>query len=168
MLKESYRRSQQIPATRLSGKTNVSRLLIRQSFLTTLCIALYLLTASHATVSDQNVYKVQMTPRISATQEQALDIRSAAGVPAQVCPTNPNDECQTTTRKPPQPVTQRIRKQFPPMTSSDADFPVYDVPRSSCTLKREFLSQERPHVYLLHSDISTVEREIQGMPIPYL
>ena len=54
--KGSYRRSQQIPATRHSGKTNVSRLLIRQSFLTTLCIALYLLTASHATVPDQNGY----------------------------------------------------------------------------------------------------------------
>ena len=53
--KESYRRSQQIPATCHSGKTNVSLLLIRQSFLTTLCIALYLLTASHATVPDQNI-----------------------------------------------------------------------------------------------------------------
>ena len=37
---ESYRRSQQILATRHRGKTNVSRLLIRQSFLTTLCTAL--------------------------------------------------------------------------------------------------------------------------------
>ena len=37
---ESYRRSQQILATRHRGKTNVSRLLIRQSFLTTLCPAL--------------------------------------------------------------------------------------------------------------------------------
>ena len=75
--RESYRRFQQIPATRHSGKTNVSRLLIRQSFLTTLCIALYLLTASHATVSDQNVYKVQMTSRISAVQEHTPDIRSS-------------------------------------------------------------------------------------------
>ena len=33
---ESYRRSQQIPATRHNGKTNVSRLLLLQSFLTTL------------------------------------------------------------------------------------------------------------------------------------
>ena len=106
-----------------------------------------------------------MTSRISATQEQASDIRSAASVPVQVCPTNPkepfkigqvNYESQTM-RKPPQPVQQRITTQFP----------VYDVPRSSRTLKREFLSQERPHVNLLHSDISTVEREIQGMPIPY-
>ena len=74
---KSYRRSQQIPATRHSGKTNVSRLLIRQSFLTTLCIALYLLTASYATVhGTQNVYNVHMSSRISATQEQAFDIRS--------------------------------------------------------------------------------------------
>ena len=111
--RESYRRFQQIPATRHSGKTNVSRLLIRQSFLTTLCIALYLLTASHATVPDQNVYKVQMTTRIPATQEQAFDVRSAASVPVQVCPTNPkepfkigqvNDESQTMI-KPPQPVS---------------------------------------------------------------
>ena len=125
---DSYLRSQQIPATSLSGKTNVSRLLIRQSFLTTLCIALYLLTASHATVPDQDVYKVQMTPRIPATQEQAFDIRSAASVPVQVCPTNPNEphkigevnwrsKSQTTMRDPPQPVKQRIRKQSPPMTS---------------------------------------------------
>ena len=75
--KENYRRFQLIPATRHSGKTNVSRLLIRQSFLTTLCIALYLLTASHATVPDQNVYKVQMTSRISAVQEHTPDIRSS-------------------------------------------------------------------------------------------
>ena len=165
MPQESSCLAQQIPATRHSGKTNVSRLLIRQSLLTTLCIALYLLTASRATVPDQNVYKVQMTPRISTTQEQAFDIRSAASVPVQVCPTNPkepfkigqvNDESQTM-RKPPQPIQQRITTQFP----------VYDVPRSSRTLKREFLSQERPHVNLLHSDISTVEREIQRMPIPY-
>ena len=110
---DTYLRSQQIPATSLSGKTNVSRLLIRQSFLTTLCIALYLLTASHATVPDQNVYKVQMTTRIPATQEQAFDVRSAASVPVQVCPTNPkepfkigqvNDESQTMI-KPPQPVS---------------------------------------------------------------
>ena len=48
-----------------------------------------------------------------------------------------NDESQTM-RKRPQPVKQRITKQFPPMTSSDADFlarPVYDVPRNSSTLK---------------------------------
>ena len=64
---ESCCLAQQIPATRHSGKTNVSRLLIRQSLLTTLCIALYLLTASHATVPDHNVYKVQMTPRIPPT-----------------------------------------------------------------------------------------------------
>ena len=169
--RESYGRFQQIPTSRHSGKTNVSRLLIRRSLLTTLCIALYLLTASHATVSDQNVYKVQITARISATQEQAFDIRSAASVPVQVCPTNPkepykigqaNDESQTTMRKPPQPVTQRITTQFPPMTSSDADFParpVYEVPRSSRTLKREFLSQGRSHVNPLHSDMSPVERE---------
>ena len=117
---ESSCLAQQIPATRHSGKTNVSRLLIRQSLLTTLCIALYLLTASHATVPDHNVYKVQMTPRISASQEQAFDGRSAASVPVQVCPTNPkepfkigqvNDESQTM-RKPPQPVQQRITTQF--------------------------------------------------------
>ena len=36
---KSYRCSQQIPATPHSGKTNISRLLIRQSFLSTLCIA---------------------------------------------------------------------------------------------------------------------------------
>ena len=87
--RESYRRFQQIPTNRHSGKTDVSRLLIHQSLLTTLCIALYLLTASHATVPDQNVYKAQMTPRIPATQEQAFDITSAASVPVQVCPTNP-------------------------------------------------------------------------------
>ena len=110
---DTYLRSQQIPATSLSGKTNVSRLLIRQFFLTTRYIALYLLTASHATVPDQNVYKVQMTTRIPATQEQAFDVRSAASVPVQVCPTNPkepfkigqvNDESQTMI-KPPQPVS---------------------------------------------------------------
>ena len=87
--RESYRRFQQIPTTRHSGKTDVSRLLIHQSLLTTLCIALYLLTASHSTVPDQNVYKAQMTPRIPATQEQAFDMTSAASVPIQVCPTNP-------------------------------------------------------------------------------
>ena len=117
--RESYRRFQQIPTTRHSGKTDVSRLLIHQSLLTTLCIALYLLTASHATVPDQNVYKVQMTLRIPATQEQAFDIRSTARVPVQVCPTNPkepykigqaNDESQTKMRKLPQPVTQKNYK----------------------------------------------------------
>ena len=147
--KESYRRSQQIPATRLSGKTNVSRLLIRQSFLTTLCIALDLLTTSYATV--------HMTSRISAVQKQTFDIRNAAGAPVQVCPTNPKepykigkatDESQTTMRKPPQPVQQRITTQFPPMTS-DTNFPArpgYDVPRSSSTLNDEFLSKERSYV----------------------
>ena len=90
--RESYRRSQRIPATRHSGKTNVSRLLIRQSFLTTLCIALYLLTASYATVhGTQNVYNVHMTSRVSAVQEQTFDIRNVAGVPIQVCPTNPKE-----------------------------------------------------------------------------
>ena len=155
--KGSYRRSQQIPATRHSGKTNVSRLLIRQSFLTTLCIALYLLTASHATVPDQNVYKVHMTSRISAVQEQTFDIRNAASVPVQVCPTNPkepykigqaNDESKKM-REPPQPVQQRSTKPFPPMTSSDADFPAmpgYDVPQSSSTLNDELLSKERSYV----------------------
>ena len=179
MSKESYRRSQQIPAPRHSGKTNVSRLLIRQSFLTTLCIALYLLTASYATVPDQNVYKVQMTSRISAVPERAFDIRKAAGVPVQVSPTNPKepfkigqakDESQTM-RDPPQPVKQRIRKQFPPMTSSDASFParpVYDVPGSSSTLEHELLSQESFHVNPFHSDMTTAQREIQGMPVPYL
>ena len=88
---KSYRRSQQIPATRHSGKTNIHRLLIRQSFLTTLCIALYLLTATHATGPYQNVYKVQMTSRISAVPGRAFDIRKAAGVLAQVCPTNPKE-----------------------------------------------------------------------------
>ena len=173
---DSYLRSQQIPATSLSGKTNVSRLLIRQSFLTTRYIALYLLTASHATVPDQNVYKVQMTTRIPATQEQAFDVRSAASVPVQVCPKNPkepfkigqvNDESQTM-RKPPRPVQQRITTQFPPMTSSDADFPerpVYEVPRSSSTIKDEFLSQERSHVNPVHSDMRTVQGEIQRTPI---
>ena len=53
---KSYRRSQQIPATRHSGKTNISRLLIRQSFLTTLFVTLYLLTATNASVPNQNVY----------------------------------------------------------------------------------------------------------------
>ena len=157
MPKESYRRFQLIPATRHSGKTNVSRLLIRQSFLTTLCIALYLLTASHATVPDQNVYKVQMTSRISAVQEHTPDIRNSAGVPVQVRPTNPkepykigqvNDESQTTMRKPPQPVKQRITTQFPLMIS-DINFlarPGYDVPRSISTLNDEFLSKERSYV----------------------
>ena len=157
MPKESYRRSQQIPSTRHSGKTNVSRLLIRQSFLTTLCIALYLLTASHATVPDQNVYKVQMTSQTSAVQEHTPDIRNAAGVPVQVCPTNPKephklgpatDESKKM-REPPQPVQQRSTKPFPPMKSSDADFPArpgYDVPRSSSTLNDEFLSKERSYV----------------------
>ena len=179
--KESYRRSQQIPETRHSGKTNVSLLLIRQSFLTTLCIALYLLTASHTTVPDQNIYKVQMTSRISAVQEHTPYIRNAAGVPVQVCPTNlkrepykigqANDESQTTMRKPPQPVTQRITTQFPPMTSSDADFPeipVYEVPRSSSAIKDEFLSQERSLVNPVHSDMRTVQGETQRTPIPYL
>ena len=88
--KESYRRFQLIPTTRHGEKTNVSRLLIRQSFLTTLCIALYLLTASYTTVhGNQNVYKVHMTSRISAVQEHTYDITNAAGVPVQLCPTNP-------------------------------------------------------------------------------
>ena len=144
--KENYRNFQLIPATRHSGKTNVSRLLIRQSFLTTLCIALYLLTASHATVPDQNVYKVQMTPQIYAVQKQPFDIRSAAGVAVQVCPTNPKepykigqatDESKKM-REPPQPVKRRRTKQFPPMTSNDADF--------LDTLQHEFLSKERSYV----------------------
>ena len=155
--KENYRRFQLIPATRHSGKTNVSRSMIRQSFLTTFCIALYLLTAWHATVPDQNVYKVQMTPQIYAVQKQPFEIRSAAGVPVQVCPTNPKepykigqatDESKKM-REPPQPVKRRSTKQFPPMTSNDADFPdrtVYEVPRSSSTLQHEFLSKERSYV----------------------
>ena len=115
-----------------------------------------------------------MTSRISAAQKQTFDIRNVAGVPVLVRSTNPkepykieqaNDESQKMSQDPPQPVKQRIRKQFPPMTSSDADFLVYDVPRSSRTLKRKFLSQERSHVNPLHSDMSPVEREIQGMPI---
>ena len=155
--KESYRRSQQIPSTRHSGKTNVSRLLTRQSFLTTLCIPLYLLTASHPTVPDQNVYKVQMTPQIYAVQKQPFDVRNAAGVPVQVCPTNPKEPYKTgpgtdeskKMREPPHPVQQRSTKPFPAMTSSDADFPArpgYDVPRSSSTLNDEFLSKERSYV----------------------
>ena len=179
MPQESSCLAQQIPATRHSGKTNVSRLLIRQSLLTTLCIALYLLTASHAMVPAQNVYKVQMTSRISATQEQTFDERSAASIPVQVCPTNPeepfkirevSDEYQTM-RKPPQPVQQRIKTQSPPMTSSDADFPerpVFEVPRSSSTIQDEFLPQERSHVNPVHSDMRTVQAEIQGMRLPYL
>ena len=155
--KGSYRRSQQIPVTRHSGKTNVSRLLIRQSFLTTLCIALYLLTASHALVPDQNVYKVQMTSQTSAVQEHTPDIRNAAGVPVQVCPTNPkepykigqaSDESKKM-RKPLQPLQQRITRQFPPMTS-DTNFPArpgYDVPQSSSTLNDEFLSKERSYLH---------------------
>ena len=178
--RESYRRFQQIPTTRHSGKTDVSRLLIHQSLLTTLCIALYLLTASHATVPDQNVYKAQMTPRIPATQEQAFDITSAASVPVQVCPTNPKSpikldkQMMNLRRKWESCLSQshrRITKKFPPMTSSDADFParpVYDVHRSSSPLKHELFSQESSHVNPSHSDMSTVEREIQGMPIPYL
>ena len=153
----SWKRFPSIPATRHSGKTNVSRLLIRQSFLTTLCIPLYLLTASHATVPDQNVYKVQMTSQISAVQEHTSNIRSVASAPVQVCPTNPKepykigqatDESKKM-REPPQPVKQRSTKQFPPMTSNDADFPdrtVYEVPRSSSTLQHEFLSKERSYV----------------------
>ena len=57
------------------------------------------------------------------------------------------------------------------MTSSDADFPekpVYEVPRSSSTIKDEFLSQERSYVNPVHSDMRTVQGEIQGMPLPYL
>ena len=125
--------------------------------LTTLCIALYLLTAWHATVPDQNVYKVQMTPQIYAVQKQPFDIRNAAGVPVQGCPTNPKepykigqatDESKKM-REPPQPVQQRSTKPFPPMMSSDVDFPArpgYDVPRSSSTLNDEFLSKERSYV----------------------
>ena len=80
---------------------------------------------------DQNVYKVQMTPQIYAVQKQPFDIRNAAAVPVQVCQANPkepykigqvNDESQTTMRKPPEPVQQRITTQFPPMTS-DTNFP---------------------------------------------
>ena len=73
--------------------------------------------------------------------------------------------------KPPQPVQQRITTQFPPMTSSDADFPerpVSEVPRSSSTIKDEFLSQERYHVNPVYSDMRTVQGEIQRTPIPYL
>ena len=174
--KEGYRRLQLIPATRHSGKTNVSRLLIRQSFLTTLCIALYLLTASHATVPDQNVYKVQMTPQIYAVQKQPFEIRSAAGVPVQVCPTNPKepykigqviDESQTTMRKPPQPVQQIITTQFPPMTS-DTNFPArpgYDVPRSSFTLKTNCCPKKGlTLIHALHSAVSTVQKKIQRVP----
>ena len=160
--KESYRRFQLIPTTRHSEKTNVSRLLIRQSFLTTLCIALYLLTATHATVPNQNVYKLQMTSQIFAVQKQTFDIRNVTGVPVQVCPTNPKEPYkigQATSeskkmREPLQPVKQRNTKQFPPMTSSDAEFPdrtVYEVPRGNSTLKHQFLSQERSHVNPLHA-----------------
>ena len=65
--KESNRRFQQIPATCHSGKSNVSRLLIRKSFLTALCIALYLLTESDATVQNQKVPKAQMALGIAAS-----------------------------------------------------------------------------------------------------
>ena len=117
-----------------------------------------------------------MTSRRSAVQEQAFDIRNAAGVPVQVYPANPKepykigqapDESQTM-QDPPQPVKQRIRKQFPPMTSSDADFPerpVYEVPRSSSTTKDELLSPERSHVNPVHSDMRTVQGEIQRTPV---
>ena len=108
---------------------------------------------------DQNVYKVQMTPQIYAVQKQPFEIRSAAGVPVQVCPTNPKepykigqatDESKKM-REPPQPVQQRSTKPFPPMMSSDVDFPArpgYDVPRSSSTLNDESLSKERSYVNL--------------------
>ena len=134
LMKQMYQEKVIAVSSRFPKPATVERrmflfyILIRQSLLATLCIALYLLTASHATVPDQDVYKVQMTPRIPATQEQAFDIRSAASVPVQVCPTNPNEphkigevnwrsKSQTTMRDPPQPVKQRIRKQSPPMTS---------------------------------------------------
>ena len=98
-----------------------------------------------------------MTPQIYAVQKQPFDIRSAAVVAVQVCPTNPKepykigqatDESKKM-REPPQPVKRRRAKQFPPMTSNDADFPdrtVYEVARSSSALQHEFLSKERSYV----------------------
>ena len=98
-----------------------------------------------------------MTPQIYAVQKQPFDIRSAAVVAVQVCPTNPKepykigqatDESKKM-REPPQPVKRRRAKQFPPKTSNDADFPdrtVYEVARSSSTLQHEFLSKERSYV----------------------
>ena len=135
------------------------------------------LTALHATVPDQTVYKVQMTPRIYAVQKQTFDIRNAAGVPVQVCPTNPKepykigqatDESKKMNELP-QPFQQRSTKQFPPMTSSDADFAA-SFPKfpEAVTLQHELLSRERSQVNPLHSDMSTVQDEIQGIPIPYL
>ena len=168
---ESYRRFQLIPATRHSGKTNVYRLLVRQSFLATLCFALYLLTASHATVPDHNVYKVQMTPQIYAVQKQPFDIRNAGGVPIQVCPTNPkepykigqaNDESKKM-RKPPQPVKQRSTKQFPPMTSNDADFPdttVNEVPEALLHYSTNSCPKRDTLIHALHSAVSTVQRKM--------
>ena len=103
-----------------------------------------------------------MTSQIFAVQKQTFDIRNVTGVPVQVCPTNPKEPYkigQATSeskkmREPLQPVKQRNTKQFPPMTSSDAEFPdrtVYEVPRGNSTLKHQFLSQERSHVNPLHA-----------------
>ena len=179
--KESYRRPQQISAIRLSGKKNVSRLFdpsisfdhALYRFIPTDCIARNGAWPKRLQISD-DFTDICHTRASFWHKKRCESTRSSV-------PHKPKralykigqakNESQTTRRKPPQPVKQRITKQFPPMTSSDADFParlVYDVPRSSSTLKHEFFSQESSHVNPLHSDISTVEREIQGMPIPYL
>ena len=153
---KSYRRSQQIPATRHSGKTNIHRLLIRQSFLTTLCIALYLLTATHATVPNQNVYSSDDFTDICPTRASFRHKKGCRCIHSSVPHKQKahykigkaNGESQTM-RDPPQPVQQISTKQFPPMTSTDDDFPdrtVYEVPRSNSTLNHEFLSQERSYV----------------------
>ena len=156
MPNKSYRRSQQIPATRHGGKTNIHRLLIRQSFLTTFCIALYLMTATHATVPNQNVYSSDDFTDICRTRASFRRKKGCrcihSSVPhkqkAHYKTGKANGESQTM-RDPPQPVQQISTKQFPPMTSTDDDFPdrtVYEVPRSNSTLNHEFLSQERSYV----------------------
>ena len=153
---KSYRRSQQIPATRYSGKTNISRLLIRQSFLTTLFIALYLLTATHASVPNQNVYSSDDFTDICRTRANFRHKKGCRCIHSSVPHKQKehykigkaNGESQTM-RDPPQTVQQISTKQFAPMTSTDDDFPdrtVYKVPRSNSTLNHEFLSQERSYV----------------------
>lgn len=96
------------------------------------------MTESLTTVPNQKVLKVQMALGISAFQEQAFDIRNAAGVPVYKCaqqnpkePYNTGKETEKSQklRDPSQRVKEGPTERFPPMISVvDAqNRPVYEV-----------------------------------------
>ena len=96
------------------------------------------MTESLEKVPNQKVLKVQMALGISAFQEQAFDIRNAAGVPVYKCaPQNPREPYNTVKeneksqklRDPSQRVLQGLTERFPLMMSvvDVQNRPVYEV-----------------------------------------